>query len=165
MTESSSYISEKIPVGIVSDANFNVIANLEGPQNSYLHYIEEQTNCRVSVHGSVNSGYESDNSPIYILIMSDSQEDLDKAKEYVNNLISTVQAKKQKMLQIKVSKKNKKRRSGGKSIDLPQQLLIAMRYYFPGGPAEPPPPGSTKDIKIHNRKFRQVGKENGWFIQ
>ena len=157
-------LTERIPVDCVSDANFNVVAHLEGPNNQNLHYIEDQAHCRVSVHGAINSGFSVDEEgPIYILLMANSQSDMDKGKDLCNNLISTVKAQKQKILQEKAQKRAKKRKSGAKTVNLPEQFLLAMRYYFPGEPSEPPPPGSTQDMKQHNRNFRAVAKQNGWF--
>ncbi|KAH0786947.1 KH domain-containing protein [Histomonas meleagridis] len=157
-------LKERIPVDCVSDANFNVVAHLEGPNNQNLHYIEDQSHCRLTVHGAINSGFSLDEEgPIYILLMANSPDDIEKGKDLCLNLISTVKAQKQKILQEKAQKRAKKRKAGSKTVNLPEQFLLAMRYYFPGEPAEPPPPGSTQDMKLHRRKFRIVAKHNSWF--
>lgn len=157
-------LSEKIIVDCTSDQNFNVISHLEGINNQNLHYIEDNSHCKISIIGSTNSGfaYEED-GPVQILIMGNAQEDIEKARDLCENLISTIKLQKQKALQAKAQKRAKKKKNGSSNVVLPEQFLLAMRHYFPGEPAEPPPPGSTQDIKQHRRNFKRVGKQNGWF--
>jgi hypothetical protein len=164
-TDGGSYFSARIDVGLVSDAQFNVISHLEGPHNRFLHYIEEQAHCRVSVHGALHFGLESEEEgPLHILVLADTEDDLAKASELCENLIATVRAQKQQTAQLKAARRIKKRKTGKGTLVLPDQLISAMKCYFPGDDAEPPPPGSTEDLKRHRANFPFVGKQLGWFL-
>jgi hypothetical protein len=163
--EDTHYLSAKVDVGITSDAQFNVISHLEGPHNRFLRYIEEQAHCRLSVHGALHFGVDSEEEgPLHILIFAETEDDLVKARGLCENLISTVKAQKQQTLQMKAAKRMKKKKTGKGTVILPDQLIAAMTVYYPGEPAEPPPPGSAEDIKEHKKNFRAVGKQLGWFI-
>ena len=156
--------SSTIDVDITSTPTFNVVANMEGPNRSYLKYIEEKTKCVINLSYATTGNFEvSDDSHVRVSIAGDNEESVEKAKELVNNLIQTVSAQKQRQIQQKAAKKAKKRKSQTKTVDLPQQLMIAMRYYFPGPEGDLPPPGSTSDVKLHKRKFRQVAAQQHWF--
>ncbi|OHT13353.1 KH domain containing protein [Tritrichomonas foetus] len=164
--QQESIFSEKIDVGVTSNAQFNVIAYLEGPNKQYLHYIEEQAHCRITINDAINSGFNPyDNTQISLLIATDTDEDLQKARNLCQNLIETVKAQKARVTEAKARKRAKKRKSGQKAINLPEQLLLAMKFYYPGEPAEPPPPGSTQDLKIHKREFPRIAKQMKWFKQ
>ena len=158
--------TEKIDVGVASTAQFNVIAYLEGPNKQYLRYIEEQAHCRVTISDPITTGFNSgDSGQITLILVADTREDLEKAKELANNLIETVHAQKDRVIEAKAKKRAKKRKNGSKAVNLPEQLLLAMKFYYPGEPAEPPPPGSTQDLKIHKREFPRIAKQQRWFKQ
>lgn len=159
-----NFITYTGDVNVTSTQNFNVIANMEGPNRSYLRYIEEQTKCKISVSSQPSLSLSLvDDGPVKYTIIGETQESVDKAKSLVDNLIQTVSEQKQRQIQNKAAKKAKKRKLNSKVVDLPQQLMIAMKYYFPGSPAPLPPPGSTADLKLHRRKFRQVSAQQHWF--
>lgn len=162
--ENCGYFSDKIEVGVASDPQFNVISHLEGPYSRNLHYIQDQCHCRLSVHGSANTG-ESEDIPLHILVIADAEEDLEKARGLCSDLISTVKTQKQRAAQVKAAKRVRKKKNGKGSINLPDALIAAMRVYFPGQPVEPPPPGSAEDAREHRTHFRSVGKELNWFTQ
>lgn len=129
---------------------------MEGPDRSYLKYIEEKTKCVINLSYAPSENFEiTDDSKVRVSIAGDNDESVENAKNLVNNLIQTVSALKHKQIQQKAAKKAKKKKSQVKTVDLPQQLVIAMRYYFPGPEGDLPPPGSTSDIKLHKSKFRQ----------
>lgn len=153
--------SEQIDVGISSTADFNLIGHLEGTDKVNLRYIRDKAHVEISIQ----SGSIADNGKgnIKILLVASNQEDLNIAKDLCQNLIATVKAQKLKAEQTSSTKKTKKRKNNQKFVDLPVPLLLAMKYYFPGEPVQPPPPGSTRDIKEHNSKFRNVGKKMNWF--
>lgn len=162
MAERGGYFSEKIDAGVTSDAHFNAVSSIEGPNLRNLRYIEDQTRCKVSVHGT---GHVSDGEDglIHVLVIADTEEDLKKAKELVSNLIATVKAQKQRAAQAKAAKRAKRKKSGKAGVSLPDQLIAAMNVYFPGEEDEPPPPGSPGDAKIHRTNFRSAGRSLGWF--
>ncbi|EAY20890.1 KH domain containing protein [Trichomonas vaginalis G3] len=159
-----NFITITLDVGVASTQNFNVVANMEGPNRSYLRYIEEQSKCKLSLVSTPSLTLNQiEDAPAKLTIIGDTQEHVDKAKELAENLIKTVSEQKQKQIQQKAAKKAKKRKSQNKALDLPQQLMIAMKYYYPGPDAPLPPPGSTADLKLHKRKFRQVSSQQHWF--
>jgi PHP family Zn ribbon phosphoesterase len=160
--DGESYFSTRIDVGVTSDAQFNVISHLEGPHNRFLHYIEEQAHCRASVHGALHFGVESEEEgPLHILVLADTEDDLAEARELCENLIATVRAQKQQSVQLKAARRIKKRKAGKGMLVLPDQLIAAMKCYFPGDDAGPPPPGSAEDLKQHTNNFRSIGKQLG----
>jgi hypothetical protein len=162
---SAEYFTARIDVGIASDAQFNVIATLEGTHNRNLHYIEEQSHCRLTVQGGLRYGPDSeDDGPLHILIMGDTEEDLERGRTLCENLIATVRLQRQRTLQAQSAKKAKKKKNAAKGVvTLPDQLIAAMRVYFPGDEAELAPPGSSQDFKQHRQNFRMVGKQYDWF--
>jgi hypothetical protein len=163
--DTGSYLTARVEVGLTSDAQFNVISHLEGPHNRFLRYIEEQAHCRLSVHGALQFGVDSEEEgPLHILILAENEDDLAKARSLCENLITTVKAQRQQAIQTKAVKRIKKKKMGKGMLVLPDQLIAAMTVYFPGEPAEPPPPGSAEDIKNHRKNFRMVGKRLHWFI-
>ena len=162
-SEISSSLSAKIDVNIASTPKFNVIANMEGPNRQYLNFIEKKTNCKILVTDNTGISYDGKGPAVTVSIVGDDQESIDKAKDLLNNLIQTIEAQKQRQIQLKAAKKAKKKSSELKAADLPQALIIGMKYYFPGPPNEPPPPGTTADLKMHKRYFKQTGKEQKWF--
>jgi PHP family Zn ribbon phosphoesterase len=162
--DGGGYFSARIDVGVTSDAQFNVISHLDGPHNRFLRYIEEQTHCRASVHGALHFGVGSEEEgPLHILVLADSEDDVAKAREHCENVIATVRAQRQQSVQLKAARRIKKRKAGKGVLVLPDQLIAAMKCYFPGDDAEPPPPGSAEDVKQHKANFRSVGKQLGWF--
>ncbi|KAK8838712.1 hypothetical protein M9Y10_032751 [Tritrichomonas musculus] len=156
--------SDKIDVDVESTPQFNVVGYLEGPNKQYLHYIEEQAHCKISINYPINSGYSThEDNKISLLIIANSEEDLNKARELCNSLIESVKEQKLRITEMKAKKKAKKRKSGKSTVNLPEQLLLAMKFYFPGDPAEPPPPGSTQDLKLHKKTFPHIAKQMKWF--
>ena len=161
--EVSSSFSSTIDVNISSTPTFNVIANMEGPNRQYLNYIEKKTNCKLMVTDNTGFAYDGKSAPVRVTIAGDSEESIKQAEDLLNNLIQTIEAQKQRQIQLKAAKKAKKKSSELKAADLPQALVAGMKYYFPGPPNEPPPPGTTADLKIHKRYFKQTMKEQGWY--
>jgi hypothetical protein len=162
--DESRYLTAKVDVGLVSDAQFNVVTHLEGPHNRFLRYIEEQSNCRLSVHGALHFGADAeDEGPLHILVLAETEDGLEKARTLCENLVATVRAQRQQMVQQRAAKRIKKKKAGKGMLVLPDQLIAAMRVYCPAGPAEPPPPGSPEDVREHARSFRAVGRRLGWF--
>ena len=157
----NSAFSKNIEVYITSTPTFNVVANMEGPNRSFLNYIEKQTNCKLFISDPI---YEiNTENGLVVTIASDTNESIEKAESLLNDLIQTVEAQKQKQTKLKAAKKAKKSKSETRPADLPQSLLTAMKFYFPGPPNEPPPPGTTADHKLHKKYFKQVGQEQHWF--
>jgi len=161
--EANQFFSSTLLVGIESISTFNVIGHLEGPNRSFLRYIEEETKSKITVYNSTSKNGTDDSNQISITVISEDEEGLKKAENLCQDLIKTVKAQRQKHIYEKDKKRSKKRKNQGKLIDLPQQLLLGMRYYYPGPSSELPPPGSSGDLKLHRRNFRQIGKQNGWF--
>ena len=156
--------SDNIEVDVESTPQFNVVGCLEGPNKQYLHYIEEKANCKISINYPINSGYSTlDDNKISLIVIASSEEDLNKARELCHSLIESVKEQKLRSIEAKAKKKAKKRKSGKSTVNLPEQLLLAMKFYFPGEPAEPPPPGSTQDLKIHKKTFPHIAKQMKWF--
>lgn len=151
MTSTNSLV---IKVEITETPNFNVISQLEGPNYAYIRYIEDETQTSLTI---ISPDPENEPFP-RISIVANSEGDLEKAREMVNDLIQTIGARQKKDEQNRAAKKALKRRKGMPILELPQQLLIAMRYYYPGPPITPPPPGSDDDMKLHNKEYRRLPK-------
>ena len=160
---SGPYLSEKVEVGVGSDSNFNVVSSLEGPNLRNFRYIQEQANCKVSIHGAGHG--ESDDGPLHVLIIADTEDDLKKAQDLVTSLVASVKAQKERAVQLKAAKRAKRKKAGKHVVNLPDQVIAAMNVYFPGEEDEAPPPGSVADAKIHRANFRSVGRRLGWFSQ
>lgn len=158
----SSAYSQKINTGISSTPNFNALNFFEGPRRENFAYIEEHTNTKIVMTTTHLNAFDSKDETIVLIISATNEKDLQEGVKLCDNLILTTKAKK-KQVEEKFSIGAKKPKAGKPNVILPQQLLLAMRYYFPGGPAEPAPPGSSKDFRTHRMNFQQVGKHEQWF--
>jgi len=98
-----------------------------------------------------------------MLVIADTARDLARGCELCEDLISTVEAQRQRTIRLKAAKRIDKKKGGKGVVNLPEGLIAAMRVYYPGHEPEPAPPGSAADARVHRARFRAVGRQLGWF--
>ena len=127
-----------VQASLKETSSFDPVSELEGESKVNIRYIEEKSGAKVSVQ-------KGEASPT-IHVIAENEDSLERAESLIKDLVETLQRTQMQQIQENAMLRMKRKKKLHGAVELPTQVLLAMKYYFPGEPPEPPPPGSSRDL-------------------
>ncbi|KAJ7298501.1 hypothetical protein O6H91_Y567400 [Diphasiastrum complanatum] len=88
----SSTLTSMIYVGSDTDASFNLVGRIRGPNDQYLNHIMKETGAIVMLKGRGSGSTDEASMPLHLQISCDNAKGLDNAKRLAENLLETIRS-------------------------------------------------------------------------